>query len=58
MIILSPELLSKIGSSGKSEADRGVAKLTIRRKGEERNVDVYLYYNTAQKTVKVVGVEL
>jgi len=53
----SPDLLAKIGASGRTEADRGVAQLTLRWRGEAQAVQVYLYHDPSRVALSVIGVQ-
>ncbi|MFQ5817797.1 MAG: hypothetical protein ACE5H2_07575 [Terriglobia bacterium] len=54
---LSAELLKKIEVSGRTDAERGVARLTLRRRGERYRVQVYLYYDAAQAALRLISVQ-
>jgi hypothetical protein len=56
-IKFSKKLLEKIKESGKSEEDRSVAQLSLRRRGEAQDVQVYLFYNADRNDLRIVGVE-
>lgn len=51
-----PDWLTKIGASGRTEADRGVARLTLRRRNDVPAVGVYLYYDASRVALRVAGV--
>jgi hypothetical protein len=50
-------LAQRIGSSKGTEQNRGVARLTLRRRGEECAVQVYLYFDPSTQRLRVIGVE-
>jgi hypothetical protein len=56
-LALGPALLAQMGRCGSTEADRGVARLSLRRRGEAQAAQVYLYYDTPKRALRVVGVE-
>jgi hypothetical protein len=60
-LTLTPALLERIGASSsdrlKAEADRGVAALSLRRRGETKTAQVYLHYDSSRRALRVIGVE-
>jgi hypothetical protein len=60
-LTLTPALLERIGASSsdrlKAEDDRGVASLSLRRRGETKTAQVYLHYDSSRRALRVIGVE-
>ncbi len=53
----SAELLDKISACGNTEIDRGVARLTLHRRGEFQSVQVYVYAGVNPVALRLVGVQ-
>jgi hypothetical protein len=56
-LALSPDLLARISECGRTEAERGVARLTLRRRGEPQAAHLYLYYDAPQGALRLAGIE-
>jgi hypothetical protein len=56
-LVLSDDLLRKIGACGHTEEDHGVARLSLSRHGEHQAVQVYLYYEESAAMARVVGIQ-
>jgi hypothetical protein len=54
---LARELAEKIGACGGSDADRGVARLTLARRGDKQVARVYLYYDSSRAQLRIVGAQ-
>ncbi len=52
-----PALLARMSQCRGPEPDCGVTRLTLRRRGESKAVQVYLYYDTNKAAVRIVGFE-